>query len=241
MPAGSGMPGGRRVRVVDRRVEPVRQAGRGEQLLGLGRIELVPRVAGTAVRDGARRVLAGDDRAGREERLGQLLAIDAHRQRAADALIPEWSGTAEADVERLQPGPGQELETDVVADRRHVRRRDVVDTVHGRALELAGTLRGSLVPAHDDALVLGRLAPVRVVPGEADLRATIPALEAVRARAVHGGDDRLGRPARRPDVRGEPARVVDGECRVGDLREERDVGRAQGRRRPSTGPWPRSA
>ena len=29
------------------------------------------------------------------------------------------------------------------------------------------------------------------------------------------------------DVRGEPARVVDGECRGGDLRQERDVRRAQ--------------
>ena len=227
MPAGSGTPAVGASRVVDGGVEAVLQAGRGEQLLRLERIELVPRDAGTAVRDGARRVLAGDDRTGREERLGQLVAIDAHRQRAPDALVAERSGAAEAHVERLQAGPGQELQADVIADRRHVRGRDVVDAVHGRALELAGALGRSLVPAHDDPLVLGRLTPVRAVPGETDLRATIPALEAVRARAVHGGDDRLVRPARWTDVRLEPARVVDGECRRGDLREERDIGRAQ--------------
>ena len=88
MPAGSGTPARRRVGVVDGGIEAVLQAGRGEQLLRLERIELVPRDAGTAVRDGARRVLAGDDRAGRKERLGELVAIDAHRQRPPDAFVP---------------------------------------------------------------------------------------------------------------------------------------------------------
>ena len=55
----------RDVAVLDLGLEPVREAGLGQQGLGGRRVEVVPRVAGAAVRDGARREVGGDLRARR--------------------------------------------------------------------------------------------------------------------------------------------------------------------------------
>ena len=79
------------------------------------------------------------NRAGRTTRSAcsrSMPIASARRTRSS----PNGSGAAETHVERLQAGPGQELQADVIADRRHVRRRDVVDAVDGRTLELAGAL-----------------------------------------------------------------------------------------------------
>ena len=130
-----------RVDVLDLRVEPVRKTGRGEHLLAEDRVEFVPRVAGAAVRDGTGRVVGGELRAGREVRLDDALAVDAHRDRLADPLVVErGEGVGEADIGDVQPGARLEGQADVVRHRRDGAREDVVDPVDGRVLELGEAL-----------------------------------------------------------------------------------------------------
>src|SRR6185436_16272826 len=123
--------------------------------------------------------------AGGQERVDELLAIDRHRERAPDALVVERVEAAgEPEVDGVHPGSRLELEVDVRLDGLDAGPIELVDPVDGGALQLDDPLGRAVAPADDHALVAGRRAPVRLAPGEADLRAVVPALEPVGPRAV---------------------------------------------------------
>ena len=199
---------GRRVRQVgprlgaevDLRREAVGVAGRGEQLLALAGIELVPGGAGTAVRDDARRVVTGHLGARREEALDDAPPVDPHRDRASHPLVVERrERVGEAEVEDVEARSRLESQADVVVDFGRPRRVEEVDPVDVGSIQFVEATGGVLAPTDDHSLVPGRGAPVSVVAGEADLRARLPALEAVRTGPVDVGDDRLGRGSGRVD------------------------------------------
>ncbi len=133
----------------------------------------------------------------------------------------------EADVEGVEPLARAGLQVDVRLDARRRGGIEHVDPVDRGALQLHEALRRAIAPADDEPLVARRRAPVRVIAGEADLRAAIPALEPIGARAVRLGDDRLVGRAAPLDMRSEPGTVVDRKGRRRDLAQERDVRPAQ--------------
>ncbi len=151
--------------------------------------------------------------------------VDAHGDGATDQLDVEWrEGAGEAQVDDVQPFSRCRLQAHVVLDGPEGRRLDIVDPVDGRVLELDQARRRGVAPADDEPLVPCGCAPVRVVAGEADLGAPVPALRSVRTGPVDLAHDRRFAAALAvARVRLEPGGVVDGERRSRDLRQEGDV------------------
>ena len=178
----------------------VREAGVGEKLLGRGGIEGPGLVAGAGERDLARREVLGDGRALGEEVLDDLVAVDAHRDRLADAdVIERLLGVVEAEEQRVQARARVELQAAVGLDRRDIRGARVVDAVDGAGLEVQQSGGRLVAPVELGRRRLGLVAPVVGVGGPDDPVALAPFLEdvAARCRSAGSGSCRPGRASSR--------------------------------------------
>jgi len=117
----------------------------------------------------------------------------------------------EAEVHDVQAFADLQLQVRIGLHRLEVGATDVVDAIDRTGLELDQPLCGLGAPADDQLLRLGLVTPVVVEPGEGHVRALVPGVELVRARAVDLVHDRLVRRPGRVDVRRDPSGIVDPE------------------------------
>ena len=133
--------GARRRRVVDRRHESGRVAGRGQGLLGERRVVVVPAAARARVRERARSGVGRQHRAGRQVRGDESVSVDPERQCAPDALVVERrERVADAEVDDLESVARRADRADVRVDRLDAGRRDVIDAVDRPGLEFVDPL-----------------------------------------------------------------------------------------------------